>query len=501
MFDNPSSPDMFENLRRPGDAPQPRRLLETTEFPPLPSMSPIGADRYENLVDKSVDSVEYSPSQSILASPSSLAKGLLPGSRLSQDAISFHDQEAPGGTRYDQRSPISFVSHEEAGDVPFDRDLMLKKQKSSNQRRAHEDLVLAVQERLQDDLEIVREIQRRLGSETNFAGSENGNQSLLAGLTTESVKRATDTLLSLLKELDMAEQFYFASPSDMDAVAVPRNDFRDALRFCLRLVQVSATIGADNPLQENNWRLSPGVRASLGLIPETPQMIHRGGDTSVFSLPCDDSSATPMASNVSISTTITTRTHGTSLHSPRQHHQAPRFHHQALEVRHTIMSVATLLDRFSTLLLEDRFPAQEIKRAYLEVQMLDVSSLKSVLESFEMTQPQSLVELMSGSVSHDEGIPGVPPPYVMSRSSGATGPTVSEGAVSQDALEEFFSPVLRSKSENRPVGGNDATEVKENQVAHAGVESKVQHLEDRGRRGRCRASRSSLKLQDPLTLA
>jgi hypothetical protein len=161
-------------------------------------------------------------------------------------------------------------------------------------------------------------------------------------------------------------------------------------------------------------------------------------------------------------------------------------------VRHTIASVATILDRLSALLLEETLPAQEIKRAYLEMQTLDVTSLRSVLESFEMEQPESIVELMSGSASQDDEIPVVPPPYATSII-GRVGPP---HAVRENAPGEFFSPVLRSKSENRPEDGKDPTEAKVNQVAQGPIEGKAQRHREAGRRGWRRASRSSLKLQD-----
>jgi hypothetical protein len=210
-----------------------------------------------------------------------------------------------------------------------------------------------------------------------------------------------------------------------------------------------------------------------------------------------------MTSNVSISSTITTRTHGTALLSPSQHHQAPRFHHQALEVRITIASVATLLDQLSTLLLEDKLPTRKIKRAYLDMQVLDASCLKCVLESFEMSQPETIIELLSGSASQDEDmIPGVP--SVFSSGAFALDGQLPAPDANQTALDQFFSPVLRSKSENHPADGKDAA-VDLVSLCGRGVEdAKVVRPREGGRhRGSRRdpSKRPSLTLQDPLNLS
>jgi hypothetical protein len=553
LFRSVSSPDVVEAFRSPlegGDAPKPRRLVPHPNMdakpsgapspivprPPIASLSPVRRiGRHRN--DKtSVDNPPppLSPMPSIVASPSSLAGALyrrMPNHRM--------DEESRDDYRDDDEfildgDDIPDVFHSrEYGDVGRDNfnpaERMLQKQKFSNQRQAHDDLILAALERLQDEHGLVAEIQRQLGQRDNEPSSSATTESFLSGMSTETAQRISSTLVQILQELDVTEQLLFSSPSDAAAVAVPRNDFRDAIRFCLQLVRLSTTSGSaaaggaggtkrnsEYPQEMSKWRLLPEIKASLGLIPESPRVVPRGGDTSVFSVPCDDSVATPMTSNVSISTTITTRTHltaGTNNNnnnnplSPGRHDPPPRFHHQALEVRHTIATIATLLDRMSRLLTRgDKLPTQVIKRAYLEMQTLDISALKCVVESFEIDQPESLLMLLSGSASQDDSLFDVPPPMTTNTTTATTmapPPLVESVAQRQMPHDKFFSPILRSQSGNRPGEDTVSTSLAPKGAAQQ-AEAKPRAAGRRGGVGSRRGNpfrRSTFKLQDPLNLA
>jgi hypothetical protein len=550
LFRSVSSPDVVEAFRSPlkgGEAPKPRRLVSHPNMdvnpsgapspvvprPPIESVSPVRRiGRHRNDKTSVVDNPppSLSPMPSIVASPSSLAGAMhrpMPSQKM--DAESRDDYRDVDEFILDgDDSPESFHSRE-YDDVGRDTNFnpterTFQKQKFSNQRQAHDDLILAALERLQDEHGLVAEIQKQLGQHDNESSSSATTESFLSGMSTETAQRISCTLVQILQELDVTEQLLFSSPSDAAAVAVPRNDFRDAIRFCLQLVRLSTsgsaaagsaggTRSSSEYLQEmSKWRLLPEIKASLGLIPESPRVVPRGGDTSVFSVPCDDSVATPMTSNVSISTTITTRTHLTANNnnplSPGRHDPPPRFHHQALEVRHTIATIAALLDRTSRLLTKgDKLPTQEIKRVYLEMQTLDISALKCVVESFEIDQPESLLVLLSGSASQDDSLFDVPPPMTTNPTTTATmvapPPLVESVAQRQMPPDKFFSPILRSQSGNRP--GEDTVS---NTLAPKGTaqqgEAKPRAAGRRGGVGSRRGNpfrRSTFKLQDPLNLA
>jgi hypothetical protein len=553
LFRSVSSPDVVEAFRSPlegGEAPKPRRLVSHPNMdvkpsgapspivprPPIESLSPVRRiGRHRNDKTSVVDNPppSLSPMPSIVASPSSLAGAMhrpMPNHHR-MDAESRDDYRDVDEFILDgDDSPDGFHSRE-YDDVGRDNfnpaERTFQKQKFSNQRQAHDDLILAALERLQDEHGLVAEIQRQLGQHDSEPSSSTTTESFLMGMSTETAQRISSTLVQILQELDVTEQLLFSSPSDAAAVAVPRNDFRDAIRFCLQLVRLSTTSStavagaaggtkrtSDFPQEMSKWRLLPEIKASLGLIPESPQVVHRGGDTSVFSVPCDDSVATPMTSNVSISTTITTRTHLTAGNnnnalSPGRHDPPPRFHHQALEVRHTIATIAALLDRMSRLLTRtDKLPTQEIKRVYLEMQTLDISALKCVVESFEIDQPESLLMLLSGSASQDDSLFDVPPPMTTNTTTTAVVPPPLVESVAQRQMpqDKFFSPILRSQSGNRPGEDTVSTSLAPKGAAAQQVEAKPRAAGRRGgggggsRRGNP-FRRSTFKLQDPLNLA
>jgi hypothetical protein len=493
----------------------------------------VGRNSVENNRSVNNSSRSLSPLPSVAASPSSLAGDMhrrMPhrDGAESRDDYLNDDADILDG---DDSSPEGFHSREYLHRDTFNpAERTFQKQKFSNQRQAHEDLIVAALERLQDEQGLVTEIQRQLGLSDCGSSSSAPTECFLSGISAETGHQISTTLVQILQELDVTEQLLFSSPSDAAAVAVPRNDFRDAIRFCLQLLRLSttrataATASGDVATTNNNsypqevsrWRLLPEIKASLGLIPESPQVVHRGGDTSVFSVPCDDSVATPMTSNVSISTTITTKTHLTAHNnrlSPGRHGHdpPPRFHHQALEVRHTIATVATLLDRMARLLTRgDKLPTQEIKRVYLEMQTLDISALKSVVESFEIDQPESLLMLLSGSASQDDSLFDVPPPIMTASNPTAVAPPPVPESVDQrqSQPDKFFSPILRSQSGNRLGEGSKEDAVT---TATAGKltgpqreEAKPRAAGRRGggsRRGGNPFRRSTFKLQDPLNFA
>ena len=152
-------------------------------------------------------------------------------------------------------------------------DDSLNRRKRENQRRHHEELIVACFERLQD-------------TATEDAPA------LVQGLPSDERMRVVRHLSVLLHELNLTQpEEYFMSPTHVSEYAHPHGWLRDALLFVLQLVQLSVP-DSERSTSAGRWQLVSEV---------TPRRV--GGDTSVFSLPDD---ATPMTSNVSVSSTLPT---------------------------------------------------------------------------------------------------------------------------------------------------------------------------------------------------
>ncbi|GKY99799.1 hypothetical protein MPSEU_000933700 [Mayamaea pseudoterrestris] len=253
-----------------------------------------------------------------------------------------------------------------------------KTEMNAKERRQLEDLFSHVLERLQDDVELVAQVEA-IGESASygnwFTKTCLDKDGLVTGFAKDSRASIVRKLNDMLQKVDAEHlptenKAHVDSPESFDM-------FRDSLLFCRQLVYMSMAEKATKMYQ-----LKEGIRPALGIIPpESPEMVRRGGDSSVFSLPPDDH--TPMTSNVSLSTTITT------------HHSPPRYVSTlGLQLRRTIETVLALLqvltraflrldgeewdtDRDGTLVVD------EIKCAYQQIIELDCQDLCSLMDAFE----------------------------------------------------------------------------------------------------------------------
>uniref|UniRef100_A0A7S1ZL64 Uncharacterized protein n=1 Tax=Ditylum brightwellii TaxID=49249 RepID=A0A7S1ZL64_9STRA len=147
---------------------------------------------------------------------------------------------------------------------------------------------------------------------------------------------------------------------------------RDYQRAC---VFVTKMLGEE----EGRWKAKEWVRGVLGLrIDECGDTI-RGGDTSLFSLPCSDTS-TPNTSNVSMTTTITTAL------SPPSEPKHPN-------LKRTIEILSMLLSRLHSsfhTILEGGEQQQEVRRIYLQLMAIPTQDVKGVMDAFESVVPTVL---------------------------------------------------------------------------------------------------------------
>ena len=155
--------------------------------------------------------------------------------------------------------------------------------------------------------------------------------------------------------------------------------------------------------QHGRWKCIPGFRAAVGLDeePKSPETI-RGGDTSLFSLPSESATdLTPHASNVSVTTTIT------SAFSPDKNERLLGFNHQRRSLRQTLDTVITLFDHLGTecvalMGVSESNPGRlvqtkgEITRIYLQFQKVSADNLERLIDSFELdVLPAPILRILS----------------------------------------------------------------------------------------------------------
>ncbi len=264
-------------------------------------------------------------------------------------------------------------------------DHALRKSKSENQRHAKEELILSSIQRLQDNIPLITEIQSRGGLQ---AGMDNCRQvdheGLLVGFSEDNRTTIAEILAKLADEMD------YAATNENET----HHDLHDSILFCKKLVTNAVSQSEVTEYQRGGWRIHDYVKNCLGMVhPETPDVV-RGGDTSVFSLPsgCDE---TPMTSNVSLTTTITS---AVTTPNGRKNGKMKPFV-DGLVLRRTIDIFCTLLEKLTqschTLLEKWGTSKQwhagsevlirvteEIKRTYLQLLAMELADLHSLVDSF-----------------------------------------------------------------------------------------------------------------------
>jgi hypothetical protein len=279
-----------------------------------------------------------------------------------------------------------------AAALPLD-DKSLR-QKEINQRLVNEALLVEVLERLQDDTQLVADVQAVFSSCNELPMDK--QDGFLTGFASGTRTVIVNNLNAILTEME--------SPSQVPGNAETRDDLREALFFCRTAVQMALPElekeqGFDKMSIEpqGRWQFLDGLRATIGIIPpESPETV-RGGDTSVFSLP-SDSAETPMTSNVSLTTTITSAV--TTPHKDRSRHQksAPN----GLQLRRTIEILSTILHKMAVACLGlskiNSEPwnlgaeasirlTEDIKRNYLQLLAVKQEDVRALVNAFELYLP------------------------------------------------------------------------------------------------------------------
>ena len=297
-------------------------------------------------------------------------------------------------------------------------DDSLVSQKVKNQRRSREDLVAAVVERLQDDIDLVTQVEdlgRPVTQEMGdwFVNTDLNREGILTGISLPNRRILSRNLAAILEELRgvaRPEDFIALSPSEVPQYHETHSDLYQALNFCNSLVLMAIPLSEQQTssiLQhakfQGRWKMDQSIRDSMKPASgvNTPEIAKRGGgDTSVFTLP-SESADTPMTSNLSISTI------------QRDWSNKQRFHVESGHIRQTIEMVSTLLEKLSCtfrLWLESP-PTSELvkitrnlKRYYLQLVAIRHDDLVSLVHAFELEQGNvTSLPPIAQLVSADEG--------------------------------------------------------------------------------------------------
>ena len=302
-------------------------------------------------------------------------------------------------------------------------DSSLRHQKAQNQRRLREELLLAIVERLQDDIQLVRDVSQASANAfqaTWFVETPLYQEGLLTGFPIEKRRSIVQQLSGMLNEMNLTQpEDFFLSPSQVQQYKKPYDELQSAISFCRTLVQMAAPNKNDG-----RWNIMPGFRAAMGIVtPETPRDRPRGSDTSLFTLP-SGSEQTPMTSNVSFSTTIA---------SSKQISRKSHLRVDGLQVRYAIQVVSSLLQKLSDCCsalfemnqletVEIVRITKQIKRYYQQLLDVDHNMLRSLVDAFTFeVAPPEFTQLISNDDEEPyEQVGGCtinPPPRIMRNSS------------------------------------------------------------------------------------
>lgn len=242
--------------------------------------------------------------------------------------------------------------------------------KARNQKHQKEDLFLQVFERLQDNIDLIKDLQSLYYCKNDF------HHPLLTGLPEKGRYEVLDKIDMILLELNQdATSDIFFSPGKMD-LQVDHTELKNALVLTRSIIELAIPES-----EKETSSLSAGTgywkflhHESVGLaVPDTPT-----ANESCFSLP--EAATTPMTSNLSLgNSTLTTRPQTT----------AGNGHHDGLELRQalqcycsTLQTIGTAVERL--LNTNELIQAVEsIKKGVAALWKLSTTELTGIVDAFE----------------------------------------------------------------------------------------------------------------------
>ena len=347
--------------------------------------------------------------------------------------------------KHDYQVTTSTMTESPTSGIPSGNALLLRKA-SNQQRSTKEKLVSTVLERLQDDIELVVDVNNAVDhsaiamSGDWFVKTPLNKEGFLTGFKLDSRTTITCNLQDIIDETDRV--FHDSSFTSARSVE-EHDDLRKALMFCMSLIRMAVPRselllpGSDSPTRsqrrQGRWKFLPDFRAALGIVSGDSNsrlgnnnndngVVCRGygGDTSVFSLPADSDSATPMTSNKSVATSIATSI--TTLPNSARFHRPTGQNHPSngLQIRRTIEIYSSLLQNLSLACLRlidlstkngtsssscdfkesSIRVTEELKRYYLQIMAMEMDDLRSLANAFRFDVTSSRLDI-TRQVSQD----------------------------------------------------------------------------------------------------
>jgi hypothetical protein len=150
-------------------------------------------------------------------------------------------------------------------------DDALLQRKAKNQRRAKEQLLIGIVQRLQHSLDLVADVDALYEAEDRwFAKTPMNKEGLLTGFSNGNRSNLINYVGSILNEMFIAQpEEFFLSPSQMESISETHDDLHDALVFLEGMLQISIPLNEQNTGQR--WTCAMEIRSAMGItrIPES----------------------------------------------------------------------------------------------------------------------------------------------------------------------------------------------------------------------------------------
>lgn len=146
----------------------------------------------------------------------------------------------------------------------------LMQRKAKNQRRAKEQLLMGVIQRLQHSLDLVSDVDALHENDRWFVKTPMDREGLLTGFSKGTRSNLLKYVRSVLSEMFVAQpEEFFLSPSQIESISETHDDLHDALVFLEAMLQIAIPLSEQNP--GGRWTCAPEIRNTMGItsIPES----------------------------------------------------------------------------------------------------------------------------------------------------------------------------------------------------------------------------------------
>jgi hypothetical protein len=266
----------------------------------------------------------------------------------------------------------------------------LSRNKARDRRRYMEELICAAIERLRDNLQLVLEVES-LDSLTfeKALKTSISQEGVLTGFSNgkcQVILQRINLLLSEIENGPPVEDIFLSSPAHVDdcTSCCTHHNLIDALIFCKKIARMAVLKTSLNSTNKK-WILLSEVQIALGILKCTPLSQELRGSHSQFE--DGEESCTPMKSNLSMATTLTSTVgNGRSIFDLGSTVNG-------LRLRHTIVMLSKVFQRLSRLLMSlsansfarkssSIYTVKELTRCYFDLLAINSDNVNELLDSF-----------------------------------------------------------------------------------------------------------------------